>query len=57
MNENSGASETNNCPEYNPSVLAVKPPNTIAKFVDELPIPPVLTPLSQGEDSAYYELR
>lgn len=56
MNENSGASETNNCPEYNPSVLAVKPPNTIAKFVDELPIPPVLTPLSQGEDSAYYEV-
>jgi spore coat protein A, manganese oxidase len=56
MNENSGASETNNCPEYNPGVLAVKPPNTIAKFVDELPIPPVLTPLSQGEDSAYYEV-
>lgn len=56
MIENSGASETNNCPEYNPNVVAVKLPGTIEKFVDELPIPPVLTPLSQGEDSAYYEV-
>ncbi|MBT2695750.1 multicopper oxidase domain-containing protein [Bacillus sp. ISL-55] len=55
MNENLGNSETNNCPEYAANV-PVKLPGTIEKFVDELPIPPVLTPLSQGEDSAYYEI-
>lgn len=55
MKKNSGASEPNNCPEYIANV-PVKLPGTIEKFVDELPIPPVLTPLSQGEDSAYYEV-
>jgi hypothetical protein len=33
MIENSGASETNTCPEYNANV-PVKLPGTIAKFVD-----------------------
>jgi spore coat protein A len=55
MIENSGASETNTCPEYNANV-PVKLPGTIAKFVDELPIPQVLNPVSQGNDSAYYEV-
>ena len=55
MNENSGNSEKSQCPEYKATV-DVKPPSMIEKFVDELPIPQVLNPLSGGKNSAYYEV-
>jgi spore coat protein A, manganese oxidase len=51
----SGTFDANNCPEYLAN-LPVKPPGTIEKFVDELPIPQVLNPLSHGNDSSYYEV-
>ncbi|USK37097.1 multicopper oxidase [Cytobacillus firmus] len=55
MKEEMGSLETNECLEYKEGV-AVKQPGTIQKFADELPIPEVLNPTSQGEDGAYYEV-
>jgi FtsP/CotA-like multicopper oxidase with cupredoxin domain len=36
--------------------VPVKLPGIIEKFVDELPIPQAINPVSQGNDSAYFEV-
>ncbi|MBT2686702.1 multicopper oxidase domain-containing protein [Bacillus sp. ISL-47] len=55
LNGHKRRDKRNDCYPSNAN-LAVRPPGTIPKFVDELPIPKVLKPVSRGGDYDYYEV-